>query len=309
MNSVRSSKLEENESMSLDRCVLLMTVYAAAAIAQTTSPAPDPARIEQEIARARDEKWPMIVAQLTSGQYVAFDPTRLKTLAGNHVTLGRSAGWAHTALASTDEERIYFVLTCAMTFVDRPCPAATFMVTKATEFEVARILPPPPLLDPGPGANRKEWVGTLLNKFGLSGYPVVQVIVQTRKGAPKAKYDSLLVHLINRGSTGLAPEMEAAFMDTMISSRAKGPWKVFQTPPENLGEGTVLDMRVRMEVEPFLESTASAYTNMAVAYIAVDRATGEVRVRAFGMGQIGNKKTEKDVRSLAESCWLPDPAR
>lgn len=288
--------------MRLDRWVLLMTVCASAAIAQAVSPSPDPARIEQEIARARNEKWPMVVAQLTSGRYVAFDPTGLKTLAGNHAAVGRSVGAAWPdARATTDEERIYFVLKYAMTFKDYPSQAASW-IGQAAEFEVARIVPPPPLLDPGPGANRKEWDSDTLGKIGGWGSPVAQVTVQTRKGAPKKKYDVLLVHLVNPGSTGLAPEMEAAFMETMISSRARGPWKVLQTLPENQGETSVLDMTLRVEQV----DTVNRW--VAVAYTAVDRATGEVRARAFGRGLIG-KNVEKDVRSLADGCWLPDPAK
>ncbi len=233
----------------------------------------------------------MVVVQLTSGQYVAFDPGDPKPLAGNHVTLKR---WAEAIVTSTDEERIYFVLKYALTFGDLYCPMAKIMVTKGTELEVARVLQPPLLLDPGPGSNRKEWVGAVLNKFGLMSTPVAQIFLLSRKEAPKITFDSLLVHLVNRGATGLTPELEAAFMDTLLASRTKASWKVLEAPPEDQSAGKVLEVTLR------LEKVGPSY--LAVAFIRVDRATGDVRTRAFGRGLIGTK-VEKDVRSLAQLCW------
>lgn len=268
----------------------LSVVTVAPAPAQPASPAQDPARVEQELAKARDEKWPMVVVQLTSGQYIAFDPTRLKILAGNRVTVGR---WAEAAIASTDEERIYFVLKYALTF-EESCPMATLKEKKGMEFEVARILPPPLLLDSGPGSNRKEWTGSMFDKFGGSGATVAQMLVLSRKETPKISFDSLLVHLVNRGATGLEPEMEAAFMETLLSSRTRESWKVLQAPPEGQSEGKVLEVTLRLEkIDPYF---------LAVAFIRVDRASGDVVARAFGRGYIG-RKVEKDVRSLADFCW------
>ena len=241
----------------------------------------------------------MVAVRTVSGTYVAFDPTRLKSLAGNHATVSRSAGWAEAVDASSDDEKTYLHLKYALTFAE-PTMRAQFMVTKATDFEVARILPAPPLLDAGPGVNRKEWTGSVLNTMGGFGQPVVQVAIETRKNAPKKKYNSLAVHLVNRGSTGLERELEAAFMDALVAARSKGSWKVFQTPPDSAGEGAVLDMNLRLE-----DSASFSNHIVIVAYNAVERASGEVVARGFGRGVIG-KKVDKDIRSLAESCWVPD---
>lgn len=276
--------------------VLLLAAYSAFTVARVPAQpgpsTPDPVRIEQELARARDEKWPMVAVQIASGRYVAFEPARIKALAGNRVIVGGRFGWAEAALASTDEERIYFALKYALSF-ETSSPMATYTVTKAMEIEVARILPPSPLLDSGAGSNRKEWVGSVLRQFGASGATVAQMILENRKEAPKVNYDSFLVQLVNRGSTGLTPDMEAAFMDALTSPGTKRSWKVLQDSPSNQGEGNVLEMKLRLE--------RVDETFLAVAYVRADRGSGDVRQRAFGRFFIG-RKVEKDVRSLAELC-------
>ena len=150
-------------------------------------------------------------------------------------------------------------------------------------------------LEPVVGGKNSLWEAIEAREFGYSGTARSVVFVATRKIKPKPKYDILVIQLANPGATGLAPELEAAFVDSFAARQAKRFKSIVRAPTAPPPTGSALELTFRLH----------RVGGLGVAYQSVDRASGEVRHKGFGRVHIG-KDEQKDVRNAATLCALPE---